>query len=341
MKYPAFPALLLLTISATPCLAGPDRQGPEIEVEGFRDGQRVYLNEIYVDGWVTDATNIMEITCNGDNLGVPTGNNLYFGYTWGPLTSGTNTLQIQARNALDQTTEISLRVFREMRPDLFPGQRLGLFIDDFDTIGNVSKTPSAAMFQRALRHELVQRGRFDILADRKTTNPLQEREIAESKLRAPERTVRTADMVVESQILEYETVCALGASVSSVQDARVLFQTSLTSPDKSPDSLRRLAQILALKLEQEFPLVQGEIVSAQPRIVCNLCEKDRVRRGMPVTVFRKTPQTTGGRKGKPLGQPFIPLGSMTLIRVNRDSCTLRPDANMKEQPQVGDIVVTR
>ena len=315
---------------------------PTIDLDGFMDGQRIYLDEVYVDGWVTDSTDIVEITCNGEQLGVPPGNHLYFGYTWGPLKSGTNTLQIQARNALDQTSEITLRVLREMRPDLDPGQRLCILINDFEAVGKVSNSSLGARFRIEIQRALMARDRFHVVASKKDLAAvLTERELADSRLRAPDRALRTADMMIEGHFLEYEDLYVLDVSVFNVQDGRMLIETTLAPLDRSPDSLSRLAHALVLKLEQMFPVVQGTITNVTPTILCSLSREDGIRAGTQVVVFRTSSEPFQATEGRTVGSPHYPIGTMTVSHVGRDSCTLRPDPNMKEQPKVDDIVVTK
>ena len=320
---------------------------PEIEVDGYRPHQKVFLKEIYVDGWVADSTDIRQIKCNGEDLFIPPGNYLYFGYTWGPLKAGTHTLQIEAVNAMNRRGEFSLPVECHLPADVTPEQRLSIVTGDFDVIGKVSPLDPTKRFGRELQGQLTRRDRFHVLpTDDALKKILREMEIARSSAtdqssRAPDGTLRAGDLLVEGQFLEYEGVYTLDISIVSIQQNRTLLQTSMVCPDKSPVAFRKLARGLAIKLEQMFPSVQGNILSLSPTVSCDLSKDLGMEAGMQVIAFRTIPSATGTSNERKGGDPFYEIGPLTVTHVWKDTSTLHPESTMKEAPLVGDIVVTR
>ena len=320
---------------------------PEIELDGYESGQNVYLDEVYIDGWVTDSTEIVMVTCNNDSLPIPAGDHLYFGYRWGPLKAATNTLIIAATNCFGQEDTQSLTVYCKSPSKDYPNQRLRLAIDRIGRVGGVSSTPIEESFTDALRTHLWKRERFPILDRTGDLAPtFRERELRASsttdpRFSPPIQTNQPADILLEANFLEYDGISVVDVVLQSVQSEELVNIKTFGILNTSDKAIRDLAGNIALWLEQQYPLVEGNIISTDHQVCSSLAGSDGIRRQMQVIAFRKGEEQTWGNKNRSRGPIAYPIGPMTILSVLRDYSQLRSEENMIEEPQVGDIVVTR
>ena len=322
--------------------------GPRIDLEGLRSGDKVFMDEVYVDINIKDPKGVKEVLCNSDLSEVETGTDITFGYHWMNLKDGTNTMEIRARNNENLESLETVSVTCELPIDT--GHRLRLAIDWMEGTGVDSGPQVRQAVERFLAGAIADRGRFIVLPREEALKAtLQEIEIASSPLVdssfAPqEGSLLTADVILTAGLHQYDNILFLEMDLTHVQNRRLLCQVDQRVVDKhSRDSLREIAYFAALRLEHEIPIVMGDVREVQSNYYrSTLTKADRVVSGLQVVLFRLGPEEFL-RNGRPVGRPPNYLGPLNIAQVQRDFTDLNkiPSIELPAEPVVGDIVVTR
>jgi len=325
---------------------GATGQGPVIDLLGMASPQRVFLDKLYLDGRVKDATGISEILVDGVPLDVPPGaKDLYFSSVADNLVEGLSSIEVVAKNQAGETNSTTLQIDCKLPTELEPEQKLAIAIPPFEKFGQASNQQVIVELQQACRFELFNRGRFNIVESERLGEVLQEREIGESGLSdtrfsGPLASLVRADLVLDGQIQPRDKSLTLVVSAVSVKTGKVETMLEVHGVGTSPDTIAGMAKGLALKLEHQYPSVEGEIFMGAPRYRSTLTKEERVRTGTEVIVFRRGEEIILP-SGKSAGFDFFPLGPMSVSRVHGEYSELRAAPDMDVQPEINDRVVVR
>ncbi|NUN97281.1 MAG: tetratricopeptide repeat protein, partial [Candidatus Omnitrophica bacterium] len=261
--------------------------GPRIDLLGLQPGQVVYQEEVYIDGRVRDASGVRDIRVNGLPVDIPEPGPVYdlsFGHAAGPLSPGTNVIEIQARNLGQVESLRPLQIHCEL-PETELENRLAVTVPPVEVAG-VSQDPGLGRsLQRRLITELDNLKRFSIKASDELNEVMLERRIAESpaadtRYRVSDKTLTAADLVLDGFVDVRNTTIHLSVNVVSVQSGDLDASVPPVSAQKSdPDAVDRLAHDMALKIVQRYPLATGNVVAVKPPTT-DLAKPHGVRIGM-------------------------------------------------------------
>jgi len=337
---------------------------PKISLEGFQQGQRIYQDKVVVDIVATDRNGVSALFCNGDYQDLPEGKHIELSYHWSNLKEGTNTLVIEAENVDEVTSTESLRVQCDLlKVDL--EDKLRVVVLPVERASQGSRVPMDlyGIYEGFIFH-LGQRDRFRWIqqADPEfLEQALREKKIALSSLADPSQRPEFASFEIPDYLIRFDetvyqndrsrcvlevipldsinTVNLFGSLGTSEPFAEILVRPIL---ENRVESIDRVGEELALRLEREFPKVEGRIVEAQGlRISGDLSGEDGVKPGMEVAVFREAdPDNFGKNRKLDRGKPEQ-LGRLKISNVYDDRCLLRPLPNQVGEVHERDVIITR
>jgi curli biogenesis system outer membrane secretion channel CsgG/tetratricopeptide (TPR) repeat protein len=266
---PLTPRIRVASASFQPAwIAALTAGGPRIDFFGLESNQRVYLDDLYVDGRVSDGSGVQEVRFNGMKLDTPSGKELFFGHG-ASLKPGTNVLEIKAVNANQVETARFLTLDCRPPTALEIEQKLAVALPEFEFIGSDQDRPASSRVREFLSTRLAERGRFNLLESDQLSEVLNEREVSasglgETRYNSSDHALTAADLVFDCQLQFRNHSIGLSLYVVDVQSGRVETQVVAFEAGRTEEAIDNLARAMALKLEQEFPAAEGEIIAVDP-----------------------------------------------------------------------------
>jgi hypothetical protein len=317
-------------------------KGPRIDLLGLQPNQRVYREEVYIDGRVSDGSGVTEVRFGGNPLDIPRGTELYFGQVAGPLKEGPNVIPIKALNANQVESGVDVTLDCKLPTHLETDQKLAVVIPAFEVLDKNPNEDLAFRLRQSFVRDLSDRGRFNIVENQNLSEVLMEREIAvlgDTRYRAADKTLIAADLVLDGHIQERNTTLSIYLNLVDVQTGKGEKYLEVHAAGKSAEALEDMVLGLAMKVEQEFPRAQGQITGIKPAIFASLSKSDGIRPGTQLIGFKEGPEQF--INGKSFGKPFFSFGALVVSTVQERMSTVKPGGSMEADPEVGDIVVIR
>jgi hypothetical protein len=320
----------------------------QIQIDSPNDGQTVFTDELLVEGRVQSEEDIRAFTVQGERIDLPLGRDTYFSRIVGLLVQGPNRIIVAATTESGKEASHSIQVTYQTVMELEREQRLALAIPDFEVIGATQGSGKLADFIHYFQREIHERDRFRVVeADSRVLSEiLRERnvrfsDLADTRFNESDFRLIAADIVLDGQLEERDGSLLARVSAKDVANPERTFPLlEAGTQDKSLESMKHLALILALKLEAVVPRFQSEIIAVDPKILCSLPEGLQPRQGTEVLVFRRgEPITVSSGRTFP-GIPAL-LGLSSLREVRSEYAVLGELRVKEVKIQVGDIVVAR
>ncbi len=327
------------------------RRGPKIEMLGLHDEQKVYLEELYVDGLVTDSTEVQKIELNGETLDIPPGNHLYFSYLAGPLEVGSNTLEVKATNRAQDTSLKRVNIQCELPViESMVEQLLAVVVPEFETEDERIDPMVLSSLREMIINEIDVRFRFRVVNDRQDLAVLKEQEFRASGLVDTRYSLQpdmvSADLVLDGIVKQVGQTLSLYVTVVNTSTGLTQTRVETHAPDTNEDSLRELAMGLVLKLEVKFPRIKGKVIEAEREVVAEINiprNETREKRGMPAVAFHN-----GGElklsTGRSTGIYWKEVGLLKITRPGNPVTILEWDKEFLQEPPFlmkNDLVVTK
>ena len=322
-------------------------QGPGIDLFDLKSGQKVFLEEIYIDARVTDDDGIEGVWFQEDPVALPHpgDKDVIFSHLAGPMTEGTHTFQIKAQDTLKDLSHTDLSLLCSLPKTPRGPERLTVTVPPFDCLVEGSDSDFPALLRSSIRDQLQERGRFQVTESEELVAVFVERKLGtsesvDSRYRVADRALVAADLVIDAQIIERENTVSLIAGIVRVQDGVFEGSIEVHNPDKSTKARYSLAREFVLRLESKYPVARGEIFTLSPRILSTLSAAERVRPNTQVIAYRKGEEVILP-SGKSVGADFFDIGKMLVTRVLDEYSEVQPEGDLVGEPVVGDVLVVR
>lgn len=327
--------------------------GPSIKFNNLLDGQRYLKDEIVVSLDVRSQNPIQRIELNGDPIE--------------SIIPGRRTQRISRRIRLDeegiyeirataydtngQSGTVSVSIERRVPKVEEVSARLSMTL-----LGDLSRTENVTLLQHAdyVRAQLPifldDRGRFNIVDRENIETVIEEQQLIAALGSVKERRrlgrLQMADFMLIADLRQYaNNVEILVHAIDSLTSREVI--VDVYGPADNLQELRTLTQDLALRLEQEFPRVEGTVLSVASggtRLQSSLTRDDRVRKSMYCVVYRQE-EVIDPVTLQSLGTDLIPVAQGTLrdIRKRGSSIQLLLDESGEGSIDVklADLVITK
>jgi len=251
-------------------LALDDRTPPEIELEGISDNETVYTDKIYIAGQAFDNKRIESITINEAPLIINPGRSIYFSYL-ADLHKGENIISIEACDEEGIEVKKDIVVTREDAPhsnlpkEVFD-RRMRLAVYPFEQKGTVSAESS--MFMDMLLLALEREARFQL-----TDRSLMDRVLSEQKLSltqlADQEAALKAGRIMSAQAIVTGSIIKTGEGIEMIgrmidtETSGIMVTEKLYFAEEGTSALKFLAQSLAVKFHNDFPMLGGIVVARQ------------------------------------------------------------------------------
>jgi len=276
-----------------------------------------------------------------------------------PLEEGANTFRVVATDKAGNRSEKIVRVRRVTPTIQESAYRLSMALPSFASTSSSSSTSTSSAsssttsasgsMTSSLAKQHVEEAlisppaRFNLLErDDGWESVLEEQRISVSSLADPSRALRAAKIIpaelvlVSSMIEEGEGVTILSRVIDTAQ-GKIIASEDVYAPTRDDSALQRQAGGLALKVEQHFPLLEGEVLQVSGKTVrLSLGSSDGVRPGMKFLLAwdPKNPEHVG--EVKEVGGSFVQV-VVTQTQSEQSVAKLQLKADVSK----GDVVYAR
>jgi hypothetical protein len=280
-------------VAATGSLAGifgpGDQSPPVIRLEDWGDNQIVYADKVVLSGSIRDNRQVEKVTINGQALPLRNGIMVFFSHCLS-LDKGANQVTLTARDAAGNSTKRRISITRQIPKTLLLSERLRLAVLPFEEQMSSMKTA----FQDAFVHNLVQLHRFQIVERERLDLILQEQQLANTRLIDQATAVRlgrlaTAQAIVTGRQVQTSTGTEIVSRVIDSETGEILSVSDAYSEASGLTAVKELAQPLALKIQREFPLVDGLVLAKQKQIIFTDLNQEKLRAQKRILVYKDTP----------------------------------------------------
>ncbi len=301
---------------------GPDdRTPPEIELEGLSDDQTVYTEKIYIAGQAIDNNKIETLTLNKVPLLRSPDRSIYFSYL-AELSEGKNIISIEARDEAGNKTKKDVVIIMEnpqlskLPVEVFE-KRMRLAVYPFDQKGAVSG--ESGMFLDMLTLALQHQTRFQL-----TDRALMDRILKEQKLSLTQLIdqdaavsagrIMSAQAIVTGTIIKIEGGIEMIGRIIDAETSEIMATEKVYSGKDGPAALNVLAQSLAVRFHNDFPMLGGIVVTRKGRDIFTSLGQGKVAVNGRLIIYRDK----GREKGSASGTGTMVLGYARITQVMKD-----------------------
>jgi len=326
---------------------------PRIEFANLLDGQRYLKDEIVVSLDIQSTKAIQSIELNGQPIET--------------IVPGRGSQRISRRIRIEDEGEhriiatvvdvsgalgsVEVVIERRLPQVEEVSARLSVAL-----LGDLSRSNDASLHEQAeyLRSELPfaldERGRFNVIDRESIETVIEEQQLIAALGSVKERQrlgqLQMADFLLIADLRKYsENLEILVHAIDSITSREVI--VDVYGPANELQELRELVHNLALRLEQEFPRVQGSLLrvaSNGERVFSDLSEDDRIWKSMYCVIYRPQ-EVVDPETQVSLGIDLIPIAQGTLRDIRKQGSSIQLLLNSSEnagsRPQLSDLVITK
>ncbi len=312
-------APLLAGLQTGTALAGlwgtRDNAPPLIRIPDWADSQTVYVDQVVLTGSVYDKGKVIELRIN-DQAVLPKAGALVFFSHFVALKTGPNRITIDCRDAQGQRTTQQITIIRKKPKALLLDQRLRMGVLPFEMRGEISAAGFA--FQDNFIHQLVRLQRFQVVERERLDAILQEQKLSGSPLIDTPTAVRlgrlaAAQTMVAGTMIATRTGTEVIGRVIDSETAEILTTVDVYNEINTLPGFSDMARSLALKIQREFPLVDGLVVDKQGNIIFTDLGREKLRVQRRVIVYQDRP-VSHPVTGRSMGSDHQVLGQARVIQ---------------------------
>lgn len=301
-------------------LFGPkDTRPPDLKLKGWTAQQTVFLEKVYIEGQVSDENKIVSLTVNQQPILRRQGQVLFFSHM-ADLQEGPNDIVVEARDEAGNTAIRKISIIRKIPKALQLEERLSLTVMSFEQKGIVSD--AGLSFQDNLISALVDRNRFRVIERSRLDMILQEQKLSRTQLVDRDTALKlgklvAARSVITGSIVESRKGVEVVARLIDTETSEILETEDVYDEAKDLLALRKMAEGMAIKFHQKFPLSQGLIVQKKGKYIFTDLGKDKVKLQRRLIIYREEP-IKHPVTGKLLGADNVIIGRARVTQVMPD-----------------------
>jgi hypothetical protein len=125
-----------------------------------------------------------------------------------------------------------------------------------------------------------------------------------------------ADAFLNGRIIETRLGIEVSSRFVDTETAEILAVVDAFAETASSDGLKQTAEQLAIKLHREFPVVEGEILDRQRRVIFIDLGSDQLRAQRRILIVNKEP-VKHPVSGQPLGYDYKVIGRARLFQIQQ------------------------
>lgn len=299
---------------------GPnDNQPPIISIKGWTDRQAVFLDRLYLEGNVRDDSKIVRLSINQAPILRREGKRIFFTHVV-DLQEGENQFVIEADDEEGNTATRKIIVIRKIPKALQLEERLSITVLPFEQRNQVSK--ASFLFQDNLIDALVNQNRFRIIERDKLDVILQEQKLSRTKLIDRKTALKlgrliAAQSVLTGSIIQTRNGIEIVVRLVDTETSEIIATEDVYDEIYDLLALRSLSEGMAIKLHQQFPLLDGLIIQKKGNYIFSDLGMDKIKIRRRLIIYREEP-IKHPVTGKILGSDNIILGRAHVTQVMPD-----------------------
>ena len=323
-------------------LFGPkDTRPPDISLKGWTETQTVFLEKVYIEGQVSDENKVVSLSANQKPILRRAGQTLFFSHL-AHLKEGENTIAIEARDEAGNTAALKITVIRKVPKALQLQERLSLTVLPFEQKGSV--TEPGLSFQDNLINSLVDQDRFRVVERNRLDLILQEQKLSRTQLVDQSTALKlgklvAAGSVITGSMVESRTGVEIVARMIDTETSEIIETEDVFDEAGDLQTLKKLAEGLAIKFHMAFPLLEGLIVQQKDKAIFTDLGKDQVKLQQRLIVFREEP-IKHPVTGKLLGADNVIIGRARITQVMPDLSKAEFSTDQTISVKMMDKVIT-
>jgi TolB-like protein len=270
-------------------LAG--NHAPEIILKEWQATQTVYLDKVYIDGMARDADNVVELSINNVALIQKPGRLVYFNHLM-RLDPGSNVISILAVDSRGNRTATQFTIIRKVPAALQLDARLKVSVLPFDK--QVDTSTEGVLFQDYLLNALIRRERFRLVERNLLDVILREQKLSQSALIDQQTALRVGRMaaaqsIITGTIVESRNGIEIVSRMVDTETSDILAMADVYGEHHNRQTLKTLAEGMAIKYHREFPLVDGTVVDRRGTTIITDLGKEDIKLQRRILVYRESP----------------------------------------------------
>jgi hypothetical protein len=319
-------------------------QKPLIEPKGLTEDQDTFLDKIFLEGRAIATKKINSVTINESPLQFRPGKQVYFNHL-AELKEGENTFTIIVEDSVGTFNEKTITINRKITKARDIGSRLVLGVMPFILTSNTGELsePAFDFFQT----KLVEKNRFHLVTRQDLDKVLQELKLSQTELVNPQSAAKIGKLVVADNIISgkvFEKGKSIEVTVNDINTETSTIMASFDVYSESTDlrNLQHLMEGLSLKLEKQFPLLEGLIIKIkEEKYFLDLGNTSGLKSEMQIIAFREGEAIYHPITNKLLGADTEELGVLTVTSAQKDFSVAELRSQGKKEIQEMDKFITR
>lgn len=294
---------------------------PVISLADLEDFQTVYEDTIYIEGNVTDNSRVQALTLNGEPVLRRKGKQVFFSRLV-RLKEGRNIFVVEAEDIFGNTARTVAVVDRKIPRYRKIGSRMSIVILPLEAKGERSFLADAVY--DGLIAAFVTQGRFRIIEREKMSAVLEELRLGQTELVDRNSAVKvgkivTADAIMVGTVYVLKDSLEVLTRLVNTETSAVMETKDVFDEDTSLPGVKRLAERLAFKFKQSFPVMEGIVIKKEgDAVLVDIGGKMKIKKDMGLIIFREGEQVRHPVTGRTLGVEPVELGEAKVETVYDD-----------------------
>jgi len=319
------------------------RAMPLIKIKDWADSQTVFLDMVYIEGQAVDNDNIVFLSINNEEILPRNGKRIYFSHLVF-LDEGKNTITIKAQDAKGNNVEKKIEITRVVPQAFQFKERMSVSILPF--VQNNAMSQISKAFQSQFTDALVNRDRFNVVERELLDAVLQEQKLSQTDLIDRKTAIKVGNLIaahaiVTGDIIETKLGREIIARVIDTETGRILAAKDVYSENKSVRGMDFLSEAMAVRLHNEFPVLNGIVIKIQEKKLFIDLGANQIKNERRLIVYRETKPIKHPVTGKLLGSDKVIIGKIRVAQVNADFSKADISGDCQQEIHTLDGVITQ
>lgn len=296
-----------------------DRIPPKISLKDWTNSQTVFVPKIYLEGQVSDDSEITAITVNQQPVLRKKGHHIIFSWFY-ELQEGENKIRIEARDNAGNVAVRDLTIERKIPEALQLKARHKVTLLPFDNRKELTDT--GVLFQDQLINAFVKQNRFRVVERNLLDLILQEQKLSQSQLIERSTALKIGQLVAAQSIVAGSIIISRnGVEIVSrmidTETSEILATEDAFDEVKDLYSLGSLAEAIAIKYHLDFPLVTGLVIDKKGDFILTDLGLEEVKKQRRLLVYREA-EVLHPTTGKILGTDKQIVGRARFTQIDTE-----------------------
>jgi tetratricopeptide (TPR) repeat protein len=321
-----------------------DNAPPIIHLKDILDVQTVYTESLFLEGSVSDTSNIKSLLINGESVLIREGKKVFFNYLSG-LREGVNKFLIETGDAFGNRSEKVITVKRVIPKIRKLGSRMTISVLPLKSKG-INLIPGDVVNDSMIT-AFVNQKRFQMVERERIRQVLRELKLSQTDLVDPDTASKVGRIVVADAILTgtiYETKSSIEilSRLVDMETSNIMEAMDVFGEDKSLRGVNSLMEGLALKYKQSFPLLEGIVLKKEGKsVLIDLGSDKKIKKDMGVILYREGDEIRHPETGNVLGSEPEELGEAKVEYVYEGFSRAQIRKGKPARIEVRDKIITK